>query len=65
MSEIGDLARKGLIKPFMAVVKEVVKESEVKFDKNPYVNAYNLGKAEMAEEFAELIESKIEELANE
>lgn len=50
----------GAFEPFMEVVKEVVAQSQdVRFDPDPYKNAYNMGKADMAKTLIEEIENQI------
>lgn len=50
----------GAFEPFMEVVEEVATQSmNIKFEPDPYKNAYNMGKADMAKTLVEEVESQI------
>lgn len=50
----------GAFDPFLEVVREVVAQSQdIVFEPDPYKNAYNMGKAEMAKTLISEIENQI------
>ena len=53
-------AQSGAFEPFMEVMQQIVnRQEDFDFDSDPYKNAYNLGKRDLARNFLAEIETEI------